>query len=61
MMFASIAQGHVDLADFLLLLAAIAFGLATLFMAITTTVSPKAQSMLVPLGLTLLAVAFFVL
>jgi len=50
-------QGNFDVADILFLIAAIVFGIATFIAATRSTV----EAALVPLGLTLVAVAWLVL
>lgn len=58
-MIAAIATGHVDLADFLFLFAAILFLVLTLIVAFGRCDPTKGT--LLPVGLALLAVGFFVL
>lgn len=68
-MLAQIADGHVDLADVLFLIAAIVFAIAAILPAFTHVRNPDGTSdtrvnfglSLVPLGLCLLSVAWFVI
>lgn len=58
-MLAEMASGHVDLSDFLFLLAAILFLVLTLIVAFGR--GDPTKGTLLPIGLALLAVGFFVL
>ena len=60
-MIAQIAEGHVDLADLLFLFAAIIFALLVLITLVARPVNGKLTAVLMPLGLTLFSVAWFVL
>lgn len=62
-MFATISQGHADAADVLFLIAAIIFGLAAIWPHVNRAdgTAVNLSVSLVPLGLCLLAVAWFVL
>ena len=59
-MFAQISEGHIDLADFLFLCAAIVFAIEVVLIIAARAVSAKLMTVLTPLGLTLVATAFFV-
>jgi hypothetical protein len=58
---ADIANGHVDLADVLFLIAAIVFAVATIAGYVRQAVPRDWVPVLVPLGLTLVAIAWLVL
>lgn len=60
-MTADIASGHVDLADVLLLIAGIVFALGAIAGYVRQAVPRDWLPVLVPLGLTLVAVALLVL
>lgn len=60
-MLADIANGHVDLADVLFLIAAIVFAVATIAGYVRQAVPRDWLPILIPLGLTLVAVAWLVL
>ena len=60
-MLATLFEGHADLADVLFLIAAIAFAVATIAGYIRQAVPRDWVPVLVPLGLTLVAVAWLVL
>jgi hypothetical protein len=55
----TLAQGHTYLADWLFLLAVIAFGLATIIAG--AKLVDRTRGVLVPLGLTLVALAWLLL
>ena len=59
-MFAQISQGHIDLADFLFLCAAIVLGIEVVLIAAARAVNARLLNVLTPLGLFLVATAFFV-
>jgi len=60
-MLADITNGHVDLADWLFLIAAIVFAVATIAGYVKQAVPRDWLPILIPLGLTLVAVAWLVL
>ena len=60
-MLADIATGNTGTADVLFLIAAIVFGLAALSALTTIQVSAGMKAALVPVGLTLVAIAWLIL